>query len=174
MQIFRSLREAELDNADLQLYEGLSEAQMGKLLGRKNPSRESILWIRRGLADLTKLAATDPKNTVHQFEVIKVERWLVDNLARSGEEKESMALAQDGIVKSKSVAGDMRASPDAWRELPRAYATMAATCRTFGRQAEARQWYRAAFEAWQKMRANGYGFPESAAEIEQARKGAGI
>ena len=168
------LRRAQPDNGVFQLYQGLTEAQLGVVLGHKKPSRDSTLWVRRAFSDLTKLAAHDPKDTVNQLELIKVERWLADNLARSGEEQQSLALAQDAISKAKAVAGDVSATPESWSELPRAYTAMAETCRTLGKQAEARQWYRTALTEWDKMRAKGVDFPEAEPEIEEARKGAGV
>ena len=105
-------------------------------------------------------------------ELIKVQAWLSLSLARGRQEKESVALALDAIDKARLLAGEAGAKAESWRELPRAYAAMAATYGALGNRREARNWYRAAVTEWEKLDAKGVSTPDSEPEIEEARRGA--
>jgi tetratricopeptide (TPR) repeat protein len=172
LPILETLLKSEPANSEIRLYAALTEADIGMSLGSGSPNRQSILWLRRGLSDVTRLVESDPKNTTNVLELIKVQQWLSMTLARAGREPEAVALAQDGIAKARSVAGEPGATPESWRELPRAYAAMADTYRALGKHNEARKWYRVALTEWEKMGCKGVYFPDSEQEIEDARKGA--
>jgi len=174
LPILETVLKSEPGNGDLRLYAALTEADLGEFLGRRNSQPESLLWFRRGLADLTRLVESDPANTTTRLELIKVQEWLSLNLARAGQEPEAIALAQDAIGKARSVAENAAATPESWRELPRAYAAMAVTCGVLGKRDEVRKWYRAAAAEWEKIGSKGFYFPDSEQEIAEARKGAGV
>jgi len=171
LPILETLLKSEPGNNDLRLYAALTEADLGRIPSRGNSQAESILWLQRGMADLTSLVARDPANTTNLLESIKVQEWLSLSLARAGREREALALAQDAIGKTRSLADDSGATMETWRELPRAYAAMAAACGALGKHGEARKWYRAATVEWDKMAAKGLYSPDSEAEIADARKG---
>jgi tetratricopeptide (TPR) repeat protein len=172
LPIFETLLRSEPDNGVLRLYAALTEADLGELLAGKRLNRDAILWIRRGLSDLTKLVERDPGNTTNRLEEIGVQRLLAGQLARAGQAREALAVAQEAITQARLVGGDVGAAPESWRELPEAYAAMAYVCLVLGKREEARQWYRAATAEWEKMRPKGIYFPDSEVEIEEARKGA--
>ncbi len=174
LPIFEGLLKVEPDSGVFQLYLALVEADLGEHLGRRNLSPDSILWIRRGLADMAKLVERDPKNTTQRLELMKLQRMLVDNLARAGEERESLALAQDVIGKARSVGAEVGPRQELLRrELPRSYAAMAGACRLLRRPEEARKWYRLAMGEWEAMRAEGLSSPDTEQEMEDSRKWAG-
>jgi tetratricopeptide (TPR) repeat protein/tRNA A-37 threonylcarbamoyl transferase component Bud32 len=172
LPILETLLKSEPGNGDLRLYAALTEADLGEFLSRGTSPRQAIPWLRRGLSDLTTLVESDPANMTNQLEVIKVQEWLSLNLARAGQAPEAMALAEDSVRKARSLAVAAGVTPERGRELPRAYAAMAATCDALGKRAEARKWYLAAVAEWEKMIANGPYFPDNEQELEDARKGA--
>jgi len=178
LPIFEGLLKCEPDNGVFQLYYALAEADLGDRLSRRHASRESIDWMRRGLADVGRLVERDPRNTTHFLELLKVQRMLVSGLARAGQGQESLALASDLISKAQSVAsqsgeGQEMARSGADLELPRAYAAMADACRVLGRRDEARKWYRSAMSEWEAMRGAGFvSSPDTEAEMEESRRGA--
>lgn len=145
---------------------------MGEFLSRAHAQTQSIVWLRRGMADVAKLVDSDPANTTNRFELLKVQEWLSVALARGGQEAEALALAEDAIGKARLLADDVRARPESWREVPRAYAAMAASYGALGRRADARKWYRVATVEWEKMIAQGLYFPDTEEEIADARRGA--
>ena len=172
LPILETLLKSEPGNGDLRLYAALTEADLGEFLSRSTSRAQAIPWLRRGLSDLTKLVESDPANMTDQLELIKVQEWLSLTLARGGEEREAVALAQDVIGKAQAVAGDVGATPERGRELPHAFSAMAATCDALGKRSEARKWYRAAVVEWEKLISKGLYFPDSEQELENARKGA--
>ena len=168
LPILETLLKSEPGNGVFRLYAALTEADMGEFLARGGAPQQGVVWLRRGLSDLNKLAESDPKNTTNLLEIIKVQRWLFLVLAREGEEREAVALAQDGIAKAQRVAGDINATPESWRELPRAYSAMAEVYRALDQRTVARTWYRVASAEWDKMAAKGLHFPDSEQEIADA------
>lgn len=143
LPILGTLLKSEPGNGELRLYAALTEADLGDFLSRGTSRAEAIQWLRRGLSDLTKLVESDPSNMTDQLELIKVQEWLSLTLARGGEEREAVALAADAVGKAQASASAADATPERGRELPRAYAAMAATYRALGKQGEARKWYQA-------------------------------
>ncbi len=174
LPILETLLKSEPSNGVFRLYAALTEADMGEFLARRGPSAQGVTWLRKGLADVTALAASDPSNTTYLLEVIKVQRWLADALTRAGDHAEALALARAGIDKSRPLAGATGTTPEAWRELPRAYAAMGDICRSARQPGEARRWYREAAAEWEKISAAGWHFPDSEQEIAEARRGAGL
>ncbi|MDR3699763.1 MAG: serine/threonine-protein kinase [Candidatus Sulfopaludibacter sp.] len=168
LPILETLLKSEPGNGVYLQYAALTEADMGEFLARGSFPRQGVVWLRRGLSDLYKLAESDPKNTTNLLEIIKVQRWLFMVLAHEGEESEAIALAQDGIGKARKVAGNINATPESWRELPRAYSAMADVYQVLRKPAEARIWYRVAAAEWDKMAAKGLHFPDSEQEIASA------
>jgi eukaryotic-like serine/threonine-protein kinase len=171
LPMMETLLKSEPGNNDLRLYAALTEADMGMSLGRGSSPQQSILWLRRGMSDLTSLAESNPTNMTNQLELIKVQEWLSVSLARGGQEAEAISLAQDAVGKTRLLADDAGATAETLRELPRAYAAMAATCGALGKSGEARKWYRAATSEWEKLSSRGLYFPDSAEEKEEAIKG---
>jgi tetratricopeptide (TPR) repeat protein len=171
LPILETLLKSEPGNNDLLLYAALTEADLGKIPSRVSPQPDSILWLRRGMADLTSLVARDPANMTNLLESIKVQEWLSLSLARDGREQEALALAQDAIGKTRSLADDPGATLESRRELPRAYAAMAAACVALGKHDEARKWYRAATVEWDKLASKGLNSPDDEDEIADAGKG---
>jgi tetratricopeptide (TPR) repeat protein len=172
LPMFETLMKSQPGDGEMRLYAALTEADMGEFMGRAHSQTQSILWLRRGMADVAKLVESDPANTTTRFELLKVQEWLSLGLARSGQEAESLALAEDAILKARSLADDVRARPESWREVPRAYAALAATYGALGKRADARKWYRVATVEWEKMIAQGLYFPDTEEEIADARRGA--
>jgi hypothetical protein len=109
---------------------------------------------------------------VNLFEMITTQERLSLNLALAGMQQEAVALAEDAIATARSWARDPGATAESLRELPRAYAAMAATLGAAGKRGEARKWYRAATEEWNNLRSKGMNFPDCEDEIEEARRGA--
>jgi len=159
LPIFETLLKSEPGNDNLRLYAALTEADIGVAMG-------SAAWLRRGMADLIRLVESDRANVTNWLELIKVQEWLSLSLARGGGQAEAIGLARDAIAKAR-LLGD--ATVESRRELPRAYAAMAATCGALGKREEARQWYRAAVAEWEKVGSS----PDSEEEIAEARRGAG-
>jgi tetratricopeptide (TPR) repeat protein/tRNA A-37 threonylcarbamoyl transferase component Bud32 len=172
LPILETLLKSEPGNGELRLYAALTEADMGQFGGHGSSERQSIAWLRKGLADLTKLVESDPANMTNQLELIKVQEWLALRLARGGQEPEAVALGREAISKARLLATDASATPESWRELPRAYAAMASICGTFGKHVEERTWYRDAAAEWEKILLKGLIFPDSEQEIEDAKRGA--
>jgi tetratricopeptide (TPR) repeat protein/tRNA A-37 threonylcarbamoyl transferase component Bud32 len=172
LPILEMLLKSEPSNNDLRLYAALTEANLGEFNGHALSQAQSILWLRRGMADLIKLVESDQTNTSNVLELIKVEEWLSLSLAHAGQGGEAIALAKDAIGKAQSLAEDAGATPESQGELPRSYAAMAATCDALGQRVEARKWYRTATAEWEKMGSKGLSAPESEQEIEEARRGA--
>jgi tetratricopeptide (TPR) repeat protein len=170
LPIFEKLLKDEPNSGVFQLYAALIEADLGERLAMRKPTPDSILWIRRGYAHMTKLVEREPGNTTQMVELLKIQRMLVHNLARMGQERESLSLAQDLIVKARSVAGQAGPRQEMLRrELPRAYAAMATTCRALGKREEARTWYRNAIAEWEAMLSAGLSSPETESEIGEAK-----
>ena len=160
LPIFEGLLIDEPNSGVFQLYAALTEAELGKHLGMRNVSRDSILWIRRGYSHMTKLVERDPENPTQMVELLKIQRMLVNDLARMGQERESLSLAEDLIVKARLVASQVGSRQEMLkRELPRAYAAKAAACRTLGKREEARESYRTAIGEWEAMLRVGLFFP---------------
>jgi tetratricopeptide (TPR) repeat protein len=170
LPILETLLKSEPGNGELRLYAALTEADMGRFPGSGSSQRLSIPWLRRGVSDLTKLVESDPTNMTDLLELMKVQEWLSLSLARVGQRTEAVSLAQDVIGRARSLANETNATAESSRELPRAYAAMAATCGALGQRAEERKWYRTASAEWEKMVSQGLNFPESGQEIEDARK----
>ena len=106
------------------------------------------------------------------LELMKVREWLSVNLAHTGQATEAIAQGQEAIERARALAADTAATPESWRELPRAYASMAATFEALGKREESRNLYRAATAEWEKMASKGVSLPDSQDEIDAARKGA--
>jgi tetratricopeptide (TPR) repeat protein len=178
LPMFEGLLRDEPSNGVIQLYIALTEADLGAYLAMRTSIQDSILLLRRGFFDITKLVERDPRNTTHFLELLKVQRMLVDSLARTGKAQESLALANDLIAKARSVVnqagrGEEMARSGADLELPRAYTAMADTCLLLRKRDEARKWYRLALTEWETMRSAGFvSSPDLEEEMEQARKGA--
>jgi eukaryotic-like serine/threonine-protein kinase len=172
LPILETLLANEPGNGDLLLYFALTKADLGVALGRGGSQNDAILWLRRGLADLTRLVARDRANTTNLLELIKVQEWLSRSLARAGEGPEAVALARDSIERARLLPGGPAATPESGRELPKAYSALAMVYDALGKHNDARKWYRASSEEWEKMRVNGVNLMDSQAEIEDARKGA--
>jgi tetratricopeptide (TPR) repeat protein len=171
LPIFEGLLKDEPNSGVFQLYAALTEAELGKHLGMRNVSRDSILWIRRGYSHMAKLVERDPENPTQMVELLKIQRMLVKDLARMGQERESLSLAEDLIVKARSVASQVGSRQEMLkRELPRAYAAKAAACRTLGKREEAREWYRTAIGEWEAMVRVGLSSPETEAELAETKK----
>jgi hypothetical protein len=102
----------------------------------------------------------------------------VASLARAGEARESLALANDLIAKAQSVVDQTghraeMARSGADMELPRAYTSMADACRVLRQRDEARKWYRKALAEWEAMRSAGFmSSPDTESEMEEAKRGA--
>ncbi|HEY2016850.1 MAG TPA: hypothetical protein VGH38_25270, partial [Bryobacteraceae bacterium] len=172
LPIFDVLLKGEPDNSVFRLYFGLTEADLGDQLTRRNPSRESIQWMRRGMADLAKLVASDPHNTTHVVELLKVHRMMAAGLALAGQENEALAVAREAIGQARSLAGDAGSRQELLRrELPRAYVSMASACKVLGKREEAGKWYRMAMGEWDGMRSEGLLSPDTELEIRDSRKG---
>ncbi len=172
LPILEMLLKSEPGNSDLRLYAALTEADLGLLLGEGGSKGQSILWLRRGVSDMNKLVEVDRANMTHLLELIKVQEWLSLALARQGQGTEAVALAQDSVAKARLLADQTAVTQESWRELPRAYAAMGATCGALGKREEARKWYRAAGAEWEKMASKGVLPPDSAQEVEDAKKAA--
>ena len=176
LPIFTKLLKDEPSSGVYQLYVAITEADIGLRLANKNLLQDSKVWLRRGFSDVRNLVARDPGNTTHFLEMLKVQRMLVATLARSGEAEESLALANDLIVKARSVGSQTGQAAEMARsgadlELPRAYTTMATACRVLRKRDEARKWYRMALAEWEALRSSGFlSAPETEEEMEQARK----
>jgi tetratricopeptide (TPR) repeat protein len=173
LPILETLLKSEPGDADLRLYAGLAEADLGGFLGRSGARSESVVWLRRGLADLERLVQSDPANIVNLYEFITTQERLSLALARASQAAEAVALAGDAIARTRVLAGDRGATPESARELPRAYAAMAATYDALGKHEEARRWYRGASGEWEKVQVRGLYSPDSEGEIEEARKRGG-
>jgi len=170
LPILETLLKSEPGDRTVRLYAALTEADLGEF-AVDNTSDEAIRWLRRGMSDVSALA-DDPKNKMNTLELIKVQQWLALSLAHRGEAREAVALARDCVDKAESAAGSPDATPESWRELPRAYFAMADTYRSLGKRDEARRWYRAALVEWDKVAAKGVEFPDSDEELAEARRGA--
>ncbi len=178
LPILEELLEGEPNSGVFQLYYALAEADIGQRLAERNRIAESLVWLRGGSAHIRNLVDRDPRNTTHFLELLKVQRFMVNSLARAGQAEESLTLAADTVRKAQTVA-----SPDGKRqemarsgadlELPRAYASMGSACRILGRREESRKWYRMALAEWDALQASGFSAsPDTADEVEEARKGA--
>jgi serine/threonine-protein kinase len=178
LPIFEKLLKDEPSSDVIQLYIALTEADIGDRLAKRNLIQDSILWIRRGCSHMQKLVERDPGNTTHFLELLKVQRMLVASLARAGEARESLALANDLIAKAQSVVDQTghraeMARSGADMELPRAYTSMAGACRVLRQRDEARKWYRKALAEWEAMRSAGFmSSPDTESEMEEAKRGA--
>ena len=171
LPIFEDLLKDEPNSSVFQLYGALTEAELGKHLGSAKPSRDSILWIRRGYSHMLNLVERDGNNPTEMVELLKIQRMLMNDLARTGQDREALSLAEDLIVKARSLASQTGAQPEMLkRELPRAYAAKAGAFRTLGKRNEARKWYGAAIGEWEAMVHAGISSPETEAELAEANQ----
>jgi len=166
LEVFGKLLRKEPESGVYVLYHALVEADIGRKLGEHGSHAEALQWMERGRAELVKLVARDRENLTHRFELIKVQRWIVANLARLKREKEAVALAEEMIAETREIAP--RAAFMA-RELPRAYATLGKAYRTLGKPAEAKTWYAKALEEWTVVKKGRPASPDEKAEIDEAR-----
>jgi tRNA A-37 threonylcarbamoyl transferase component Bud32/tetratricopeptide (TPR) repeat protein len=174
LPILEGLLKTEPGDTDLRLYYGLAETDMGQFLARSGSNTDSILWFRRGLANLHLLTERDPANLVNLYEFMTAEERLSLILARTGQGSEALSMAQDAIAKARPLAADLGATLESARELPRAYGSMGAVCAALGKSSESRTWYQWATSEWDKLRAKGLSAPDDEEDIAEARKRAGF
>ena len=168
--IFETLLRREPESGLYLLYASLAEADIGRKLADTGSPMEGLRWMRRGRARLTKLVERDEKNLTNWLELSKVQRWMVESLARSGQTREAVALAEGTIAKAREVAQSTPGQVFTRREVPRSCAALAQAYRMLGRKDEARRWYLKALEEWTALKNGSPPSPDEAAEIEDALK----
>ncbi|BDC49043.1 hypothetical protein F183_A13590 [Bryobacterales bacterium F-183] len=171
LAIFERLLEFEPQNGQYLLYVGLTQSDLGHLMGLQKPSEQSTKHLRDGVRTLEKLVRESSADITNWMELLKVRRMLAYNLASRGLADEAIRVIQQHVEESRNIVRQSAASVEyPKRELARAYGAVGRVYELLHRPEDARRGYLQALTAWAAWRKEGFHMPDADQEVEKVQK----